>query len=575
MTVRAGPKPSLGFRCLRRGARVGLWTGLVAGACLALLVEAGTAGPLARAAAARARTRPARIVWRNCGVRLQCARLRVPLDWRRPNRKQIELAVIQHLASRPNARIGSMFINPGGPGESGVELVRNAGAELDAWGAGRFNVVSWDPRGTNASDPVRCFTSQASEKRFWRGVQIPTTATQSRAYERKAIDLAHRCGRVSGKLLAHISTADSARDLDYLRRLVGDRRLTYVGISYGSFLGQTYANMFPGRVRAMMLDSIVDQKAWVQSAEARNAATVAPTAEVFKQFLALCQRAGRARCALAGHPETAARRVARLFRRARRAPIPAPHADPAGQLSYSDLLLTTLSPLRTPEAWPRYAQELDAAANGDASALEDAARTVRTPGAFSKATTSAAIQCLDGPARGPVSAWRKVIRHLTKLSELSGPFQGWTQWAPCAANWPARSTDRYTGPWNRRTKNPILLINNLYDPSTGYRGAQRAERLLGNAVLLTNAGYGHPSYADPSRCIEHWRVRYLVHLITPPLGTVCQPDRQPFDSDFGKPLPRGPRRSQSRYGGSINRESRSGRRPTAPSASRRDARRKR
>jgi pimeloyl-ACP methyl ester carboxylesterase len=535
MTVSAGLRSKLGFRCLRSGTRVGLRAGLVAGICVVLLVEAGPVGPLARAAGA-----PARIVWRNCGVRLQCARVRVPLDWSRPNGTQIELAVIQHLASRPNARLGTMFINPGGPGESGVELVRNAGAELDAWGGGRFNVVSWDPRGTNASDPVRCFTSQASEARFWRGVEIPTTATQSRAYERKAIKLARRCGQVSGKLLAHISTADSARDLDYLRRLVGDRRLTYVGISYGSFLGQTYANMFPGRVRAMMLDGIVDQRAWVQSAEARSAATVAPSDEVFKQFLTLCQSAGHARCALAGHPETATQRVARLFRQARRAPIPAPHAHPSGRLSYSDLLLTTLNPLRSAELWPQYAQQLDAAANGDASELEDAARTMRTPAAFSKATTSAAIQCLDGPARDPVSAWPKVIRNLTQRSELAGSFQGWTQWAPCASDWPARSADRYTGPWNHKTRTPVLLINNRYDPSTSYRNAQRAERLLGNAVLLTNAGYGHPSYADPSQCVEHWRVRYLTRLITPPPGTVCQPARRPFDPNFGKPLSREP-----------------------------------
>lgn len=323
----------------------------VAGLCLVCLVTVGTAGPLARATAAPAPTLAARIVWRNCGARLQCARVQVPLDWSRPNGEQIELAVIQHLASRPKARIGSIFINPGGPGESGVELVRNAGAELDAWGAGRFNVVSWDPRGTNASDPVRCFTSQASEARFWRRVQIPMTAAESRAYERKTIELARRCGRVSGQLLAHISTADSARDLDDLRRLVGDRRLTYVGISYGTFLGQTYANMFPGHVRAILLDAVVDQRAWARSAEARNAA-IDSTGEVFKQFLTLCQRAGHTRCALAGHPETAAQRVARLFRQARRAPIPAPHARPPGKLSYSDLLLTTLNPLRTRRRGP-------------------------------------------------------------------------------------------------------------------------------------------------------------------------------------------------------------------------------
>jgi hypothetical protein len=125
--------------------------------------------------------------------------------------------------------------------------------------------------------------------------------------------------------------------------------------------------------------------------------------------VALCQRAGPARCALARHAESVAQRVAGLFRQARRTPIPAPHASPPGVLSYGDLLLSTFQPLRAPQLWPQYAQELDAAASGDASALETAARQLRTPAAFSKATTSAAIQCLDGTASEPVSAWPRVI----------------------------------------------------------------------------------------------------------------------------------------------------------------------
>jgi TAP-like protein len=140
------------------------------------------------------------------------------------------------------------------------------------------------------------------------------------------------------------------------------------------------------------------------------------------------------------------------------------------------------------------------------------------------------------PAREPVSAWPKVIRQLTSVGPLWGPVLGWWQWAPCAANWPGRSGDRYAGPWNRTTKNPTLLINNLHDPADNYRNAQRAQRLLGNAVLLTNAGYGHPTFSDPSQCIDKWRTRYVVYLRTPPRGTVCQPDRQPFDPNFGAPL---------------------------------------
>jgi pimeloyl-ACP methyl ester carboxylesterase len=476
------------------------------------------------------------IAWKSCGKQLQCAKVSVPLNWHRAAGQHIRLAVIRRLASDQKHLIGSMFVNPGGPGESGVDLVRNpeSGNALSAWGGGRFNLVGWDPRGTNRSDPVRCFTSQASEARFWRGVQIPTTAAQSRAYEHKVIELARRCGQVSGQLLDNISTEDTARDLNYLRQLVGDRALTYVGLSYGTMIGQTYANMFPTRVRAMLLDAVVDQRAWAKSAEARNAVNVGSADGVFAQFVALCQGAGPARCALARPPETVAQRVARLFQRARRAPIPAPHAHPPGVLSYSDLRLTTFQPLRSPEAWPQYARELDAAASGDASALETAPRQMRTPAALSKATTSAAIQCLDGPASKPVSAWPRVIGHLTHVGTLWGPFLGWAQWAPCAANWPGHATEHYTGPWNARTKNPILFVNNVYDPATGYSNARRAERLLGNAVLLTVAGYGHPSYQLPSKCTDRWRVRYLVHLSTPPRGTVCgaQPPFPPGSPDL-------------------------------------------
>jgi pimeloyl-ACP methyl ester carboxylesterase len=490
-------------------------------------LPAGAAGPGAAAAAV---VRQGGIAWKSCdkkfGKQLQCARVSVPLNWHRPAGKHIQLAVIRLLGSDQKHLIGSMFVNPGGPGESGVELVRDKGSDFNAAGGGRFNIVSWDPRGTNRSDPVRCFTSQASEARFWRGVHIPTTVAQSRAYARRATELARRCGQVSGQLLDNISTEDTARDLNRLRQLVGDRRLTYFGLSYGTLIGQIYANLFPTRVRAMLLNAVVNAVPWVKNAEARTTYQASSADAVFTQFVALCQGAGPARCALTRHPETAAQRVAGLFRRARRVPIPAPHANPPGVLSYSDLLLTTFMALRSPDDWPRYARELDAAAGGDGSALETAARQMLTPNAFAKATTSTAIQCLDAPAAQPVSAWPRVVKNVNRTGKLWGPFQVWTQWAPCAANWPGHATERYAGPWNAKTKTPILLINNVYDPAAGYSGAQRVERRLGNAVLLTVASYGHPIEL-PSPCTDKWRTRYLVHLVTPPPGTVCGAQR-PF-----------------------------------------------
>jgi pimeloyl-ACP methyl ester carboxylesterase len=456
----------------------------------------------------------------------------MPLDWDRPNGRTISLAVIRHLASKPEQRIGSMLINPGGPGDTGVGLVEGLGADIDKWGGGRFDVVSWDPRGTNASTRVQCFRSERSEAQFWSGVSIPTTPAASERYRRKTVDLARRCGKVSGWLLPHISTADTARDLDHLRRLVGDPKLTYVGLSYGTYLGQTYANMFPGRVRAMLLDSVVDPVPYSEGAEARVASQGSGADNVFAQLLALCENAEPQRCALAGGGQTAAERVNQLFARVKRAPIPAPAASPPGDLTYSNLLASQFNPLRIPEIWPDDATDLDAAVRGDGSALATKARQLVTPAGFAGATTSAAISCADAPARRSSRAWPQVIDRFTRIDRLYGPLLGWLLWAPCAS-WPVRGQDNYRGPWNKTTKNPILVIGLQHDPATPYVNAVRSARRLGNAVLLTQDGYGHVSFHDPSACVDRARVAYLVKLVAPPKGTVCGSEKKPFDPGFG------------------------------------------
>ena len=190
-------------------------------------VAVSLSAPSGAAASPAKGSASAAIAWTACDPPdsgLQCATVSVPLDWDRPNGKQIELAVIRRLASRPKKRIGSMFVIPGGPGQSGYDLVAESGALLDKFGVGRFDVVGWDPRGTNRSSPVECFTNEPAQARFWAGVSIPSTPAESDAYQRKTVELARRCGEVSGELLSHITTTDTARDLDALRQAVGDRR---------------------------------------------------------------------------------------------------------------------------------------------------------------------------------------------------------------------------------------------------------------------------------------------------------------------------------------------------------------
>jgi pimeloyl-ACP methyl ester carboxylesterase len=511
---------------------------LVVAVCALMPVEAG-ADTAAQGPAPLAKTAEAPIAWTDCGEQLQCAKVRVPLDWDRPRGPKIHLAVIRHLASRPGRRIGSLFVNPGGPAGS-VQQVRDDGASLDAAGRGRFDVVGWDIRGAGDSTHVRCFRREMRRARFFRDWSIPTTGRQSRRIARKAAALARRCGEVSGRLLRHISTADTARDLDYLRRLVGDRRLTYLGISAGTFIGQTYANMFPRRVRAMVLDGVLDPVAYTRGTEAGYANQLSFSDRGFDGFLSLCQSAGPTRCALAGDGPVAPR-VNELLADLRRGPIPAPSASPPpGGLTYGDALSAIIVSMSAgPAAWPALAAQLDAAARGDGSALATAGRLLTS--AFSSQDVApglpaVGLTCADSPARQGPRAWRKVVGRLTAVSFIYGPVISWWRWAPCAS-WPVRSAERYTGPWDASTKYPILVIGTRFDPNTPYANARRTARRLRNAVLLTHDGYSHTSPGDPSACVKRATSAYLVDLTTPPRGTVCPSDRLPFDPDFGEPLP--------------------------------------
>jgi pimeloyl-ACP methyl ester carboxylesterase len=468
-----------------------------------------------------------RIAWSSCyepAKGLECARVAVPLDWQRPDDGDIQLAVIRHHASRPYERIGSLFFNWGGPGVAGVPKVRDAAAELDAIGRGRFDVVSWDPRGTGDSDRVVCFRNAQGRKTFWgRNWSIPATKAESIHYLPKTVEFVKRCTSLSGRLLAHISTVDTVRDLDYLRQVVGDSQLNYRGVSYGTFIGQTYANMFPLRVRTMVLDGVVDPVAFTAGTAESSAKGIGDADLVLRKFESLCQSAGRPRCDLAGDGPVAPR-VRRLLARLRRAPV--------GKLTYGDALIVLWVRLGAPTQWPELAADLDKAARGDGSALESTARDVK---AFLEPALDSAVglQCADKPfpPRPKPQNWAAVIGGLSDVSFTSGPVNGWLLWAPCAS-WLVRSADRYTGPWNAFTKNRILVIGTRFDPNTAYDNAVRAASRLGNAVLLTHDGYGHTSDADPSTCVERAIGIYFIALITPPKGTKCPSNRRPFDRNF-------------------------------------------
>jgi pimeloyl-ACP methyl ester carboxylesterase len=458
------------------------------------------------------------LAWSPCHGRFQCATARVPLSYRAPRAATLDLAVARLPATDPAHRIGSLFLNYGGPGTDGVgELVRFADrypAELRA----RFDLIGFDPRGIGSSSPVRCPGAQDLTL-----PGSPLRAGQRDAFYAAAGATGKACAAGSGALLDHLSTANVARDLDLLRQATGDRGLTFLGYSYGTYLGATYANLFPGNVRALTLDGTLDAVANAAGAPGTQRAPVDVRADVagaqgeeLRAFFDECRRAGP-KCAFsAGDPAAKfADLVARLS------------LGPAGGTTLPALLRTVDSALYQSGRWKRLGSTLDTlyratapqgAATG-APPLLDPAIPTHSPGFL-------AVQCVDSDnPQDPGGYDRLATAENRRVPYFgTGAVFGMVQ----CLGWPAHDEDRYLGPWNRPRANPILIVNNRHDPATPLHNAQATAAELGNATVLIVEGYGHTSLDVPSACASAATTGYLVALRVPAVGATCAPDTVPF-----------------------------------------------
>jgi pimeloyl-ACP methyl ester carboxylesterase len=487
----------------------------------------------------------------------QCATVRVPLNYGDPAGAQIRLALMRLPAADPGKRIGSLFVDFGGPGGPDItDLVNRAYTVFSAAIRARFDLVTWDPRGVEYSDPVNCFASASASNAYFNSIPVfPYPQPTEPGYFAANAKLGRYCQRRAAGLLPHVSSADTARDLNLLRQDVGDAKLTYWGFSYGTVIGATYANLFPGKVRAMMLDGTLD---FVGNATGHHPGDAAKYPvdvrqgvdragqEVFLQrFLPLCKRAGK-NCAFSSG--NLAAKWATLLARAR-----------AGKLSYQTLMTFAYYDMEDPIAdWPGLASELQtlytttsrgralpaAAAARLAAAARRAASQAQAPAAAAargggapRTTATArytanrseayyAIQCADSLV--PTKA--SVYHNLATSEDAKVPGFGRLivyDMMPCAT-WPAMHTDAYDGPWNK-SKTTILVVNARHDPITPIWGAKAAVRELGNARLLTVNGDGHTSmYVEPSTCRDAAQAAYLISLKLPPTGTICPVDQLPF-----------------------------------------------
>ena len=412
-------------------------------------------------------------------------------------------------------RIGSLLVNPGGPGGSGIEYARYARYLFPAQVRARFDIVGFDPRGVGSSTPVRCL-SDAELDALIAAPAVPRTPAQTAEVVAASRHFGAACQAKNGELLAHVGTVDSARDMDVLRAALGEAKLTYLGKSYGTFLGVKYAELFPGRIRGLVLDGALDP---ALTGARLNEVQASGFEANLRDFLSSCARNGG--CPLGSTAAAATAELDRLLAALERSPLPA-----AGnrRLGPGPALLGLAAGLYSPQnGWPRLSAALAAAEKGDGAKLLGLtdSLTDRDPGGHysNEVEANAAINCLDRPwptslpaiAASAVSAARTAPHFGAGLVYSSLPCAYWPV-PPVEMPHPVRATGAPR----------ILVVGTTGDPATPYVWSQALAGQLDSGVLLTFEGDGHTAYGRGSSCVDSAVNRYLIELRAPPAGQVCR-----------------------------------------------------
>ena len=471
-------------------------TGRIVAAFLVVLTV--LAAGVTPAAAAR---RSTGIAWKPCpnDGTAQCGTLRVPIDWDDPYSPPVDIAVSRRTATDPARRIGTLIVNPGGPGGSGVDFALGAGAFFSTALRARFDIVGFDPRGVGRSHPVVCARAlvDAAPDPL---ITSATAYAAAVAYNRR---LAVDCRTRTGPIFDHVDTLSAVRDLDALRAALGQEKISFYGASYGTLLGAQYADRYPRRVRAIALDSVMDHSAGVD--DFLGIATDAAQ-DAFDEFVAWCAR--DTMCAVRGRDIPAL--WAGLLARAATGTLRDPY-DPARTMTVFALLGVAFSSFYQPQwyALAYYLKEADTAVAAK-QAGEDAQIEHGFPALF----------CADWAL--PIAGYADLKGRLDALTArapqmLASPL-ALSATVGCLG-WPSRP-DNPQRPL-RPAGTPTLLVNARHDPATAYAWARHVAAQLGPAArLVPYEGWGHVAYGR-SDCVTGVIDRYLIDARTPPAGTSC------------------------------------------------------
>ena len=473
---------------------------------------------------------PDPVEWDECGPALDCATVEVPLEYSDPDGEQIPLAVTRHRATDPDQRIGSLFINPGGPGVPATEMVRSidpdsAASPFSPDVVARFDVVGMDPRGVGESSAVRCLTDeqraeQAAEDRdptIPGGKRFGKLLADAKTFTQGCLD--HQ----SPQFLASLSTDNVARDLDQVRAAIGEEQITFYGASYGTVVGPMYATLFPDRVRQMVIDAPVDTDLWLNDPLRLLDEVAVSNEETLDAWFETCRSEGVEACAFGdGDPESA---FDALITELEAHPLQVPPAEgltPGGTLDGAVALEAARAAAGNRALWPLLTGGLLAAQQGNGTPLHFVVSKVTVApfgGPFATLQEPhTGVRCADWPATN-LGEHRAAAREIAARGERLGSRAAYS--ALDCALWPVENEDRFTRELTGAGAPPILVVGGRLDNVSPYHWAQAMTERLEDAVLLTREGVGHTSYRTSGPCVDSAVDAALIDEVLPADGTVC------------------------------------------------------
>ncbi|MGN6696135.1 MAG: alpha/beta hydrolase [Aquihabitans sp.] len=441
------------------------------------------------------------IDWTDCGGGFECGIISLPLDYTKPDGETIDVAVTRHPAENPDERIGALFMNPGGPGGSGIELARSFGRAGDI--GDRFDIVGFDPRGVGESSALNCHSHLLDIYDADPSIDSAADRTATIDASQAFVD---ECEQRYGDILPFLGTTDVARDMDEIRKAMGDEQLNYLGYSYGTSLGQEYARLFPTHVRSMILDGVVDHAPdGITTAETQAAGFQT----ALDSYIAHCEDDG---CGFGD--QSAGDVIDEVIAKAEKAPIPAPGANRDAGPGVVSLALAQA--LYAEQLWGQLSSALRDAQDGDGGGLVDLADMYLSG---SSLEAYFAVSCLDDTwPTDPNEVIDDSIQAEKDVPRFGGPIV--IDYIRCAM-WPAKAKPLKPVPADTKGLPPILVVSTTNDPATPYENGVAVAKQIPGAVLVTNEGEGHTIVGQGKPCIDDIADAYFVDLEVPKDGTTC------------------------------------------------------